>query len=81
MTKELNHTKLIKEWLGLSKERIWKQNDENPNCFFSDHLEALYVYADRMSYWEDVRANKEILDEFPIPKSAPELFTLLKIKS
>ena len=66
----------IKSWLDSDDSiRVWKQL-ENPNCFTSNMLEALYVYDDRVKYWEDIRAKSEVV-EHRIPKSRKELYSLI----
>jgi hypothetical protein len=66
----------IKSWLDSNDSlRVWKQL-ENPNCFASNMLEALYVYDDRVKYWEDIRSQSGVV-EHRIPKSRKELYSLI----
>jgi len=65
-------TPKIKAWLSsLDLNAVWKQKD-NPNCFMSNKLEALFVYEDCVVYYEDVRSNASAC-EHSIPESKSEL--------
>lgn len=65
-------TAKIKDWLLVDDSRIWKQQD-NPNCFISNRCEALYVYENKIKFWEDIR-NQSFVLEHRIPESKTELY-------
>lgn len=70
-------TPQIKTWLEADNSgRKWKQGD-NPNCFTSNRLEALYVYDDKIKYWEDIRS-QSVVFEHRVPKSKGELYLIYK---
>lgn len=69
-------TSQIKSWLEEDDSgRTWKQG-ENPNCFTSNRLEALYVYDGHIKYWEDIRAQSVVI-EHRIPESKSELYLII----
>ena len=70
-----NATPKIKNWLSVDNSRIWKQQD-NPNCFISNRGEAVYVYCDKIKFWEDIRCQSLVV-EHKIPKSKAELYLVL----
>lgn len=64
----------VYDWLLADESRIWKRTTHEDMCRFnSDKLEALYVYHNKIRYWEDIRVHSAY-KEFPIPKNAEELF-------
>lgn len=75
--KDIKATIHIKTWLEEDDSgRVWKQ-EKNPYCFTSNRLEALYVYNDRIRYWEDIR-EQSIAVEHAIPESKSELYVIIK---
>lgn len=41
-------------------------SDDGENRFFSNRLEAIYVYPDKVKYWEDWRATN-VYEEISLP--------------
>lgn len=69
--KHMKYPKL-KKWLGNN----WTQQ-ENPNCFTGNFLQALYIYNDHIKYWEDIRAGHlSVLHH--IPQSKKELKSIIR---
>lgn len=63
-------------WLQEVDDVTWKQMTDNPNIFMSNHLEGLYVYNDKVTYIEDIRASslKVMVDK---PTTKAELWKIL----
>ena len=74
---ELKHTSKIKKWLESSKTRKWNQKEDNPNCFISDHGEAVYVYKSKLKIWEDIRHHEGVV-ESRIPWTKWAFLSLVK---
>ena len=57
----INNIPKIFEWLSSQDWKYestkWKVDADNPVRFSNNLLEALYVYPDKMKYWEDIRVN------------------------
>lgn len=64
-------SKVIFNWLK-EMDKTWSKKKDNPNCFFSGSLEALYVYENEIKYWEDIRSHS-VVSIFPIPESKQQL--------
>jgi hypothetical protein len=64
---KLSHCDKIISWLK-EYDKSWSVRKDNPNCFYSDSLEALYVYEDGVKYWEDIRCQSAV-KIFPIPQT------------
>jgi len=58
-------SKTILKWLK-ELDRSWARRKISPNCFYSDTLEALYVYENEIKYWEDIRV-QDAFKTCPIP--------------
>ena len=70
------NTDLIKNMLAFSG-RNWRQfNDDNPNMFQSDRAENLYIYPDKVKYYEDLRCH--IAEEHDVPKTIEDLIKIIK---
>ena len=57
----------IYKWLK-ELDSSWTIGKDNPNCFYSAYLEALYVYDNEIRYWEDIRI-EDGYTTHPIPKT------------
>lgn len=46
--------------VSISSDSIWKE-EITGKTYFSNHLEALYIYPDKVKYWEDIRTKKRYI--------------------
>jgi len=75
---ECKSSKKVLNWL-VELDKTWERREESPNCFYSDKLEALYVYEAEIRYWNDIRCHDNFL-KFPIPKTKLHLAKYLNTK-
>lgn len=69
----------IREWLIMEKpDTVWQSHDD-PNRFFSNKMEALYVYSNKVIYWEGIRSPKQ--EVFTVPKNREELSAMITYDS
>ena len=54
----------------------WWQEKENPNKFFSNFGQAIYVYNDKIKFWPDIRCVEVI--EKKLPVKSQEIQKLIK---
>lgn len=70
-------SKEIEDWLLDDDLRTWDQV-YNQNCFISSLGEALYVYKDKIRFWEDVRCGR-LVSEHKLPLTKEELFKIIEL--
>lgn len=73
---KINHPKIV-DWLLSDKKSTWERGtaSHQPNTYYSKSLQAVYIYSNRIKYWEDIRHGGYIETRIPIDKE--ELFSFI----
>lgn len=69
---ETIHTEKIKLWLKTDQKRKWTTIRDEPNFFTSDDGKAMYIYEDKVEYWE----KEDDIKCYTVPSTRAELFLM-----